>query len=91
MTFEKLIVDDDFLTKLKGAYSSCNHFFNEYIEKRLRQKIEESSDGLFRYHNRVVTPRPASASIKALLIEYHDNNGHPNYDRLMALLLKRYW
>jgi len=38
-----------------------------------------------------VIPRPATALIKALLIEYHDNAGHPNCRRLMASLLKRYW
>ena len=53
--------------------------------------IEKSSNGLFRYHHRVVIPRPASALIKALLVEYHDNAGHPNYRRFMASLLKRFW
>jgi hypothetical protein len=38
-----------------------------------------------------VIPRPASALIKALVIEYHSNVRHPNYRRLMASLLKRYW
>ena len=57
----------------------------------MRQKIEKSSDGLFRYHNRVVIPRPSSALINSLLIEYQNNGGHPNYRRLMASLLKRYW
>ena len=52
--------------------------------------IEKSSDGLFRYHHRVVIPRPTLALIKALLVEYHDNVGHPNYRRLMASLLKRF-
>ncbi len=51
----------------------------------------KSSDGLLRYHNRVVIPRPSLALIKALLIEYHDNASHPNYRRLMASLLKRFW
>ena len=36
-------------------------------------------------------PRLASALIKALIIEYHDNACHPNYRRLMAPLLRRYW
>ena len=35
-------------------------------------------------------PRSARTLVKALLIKYHDNNGQPNYHRLMALLLKRY-
>ena len=80
---EALNVDDDFLSKLKGAYSTCAYFSNENIERRLRQKIEKSSDGLCRYHDRGVIPRPANALIKALPIEYHDNVDHPNYCHLM--------
>ena len=55
------------------------------------KKIEKSSDGLYRYHNRVVIPRPANVLIKAMLFEYHDNVSHPNYRRLMFSLLKHYW
>ena len=52
---------------------------------------DKSSDGLFRYHHRaVVIPRPTLDLIKSLLVEYHDNAGHPNDRRLMALLLKRF-
>ena len=47
--------------------------------RRNGQFIEKSSDGLFRYHHRVVIPRPLLALIKALLVEYHDKAGHPNY------------
>jgi hypothetical protein len=90
-TLEALNVDDDFLSKLKGTYSACGYFSNDNIRRRLRQKIEKSSDKLFSYHNRVVIPRPTNAFIKALLIEYHENDGQPNYRRLMASLLKRYW
>jgi len=71
------VIYDDFLSKLKGAYSSCNYLSNENIESRLRQQIEKSSDGLNRHHNRVVIPRPASALIEELSFEYHDNVGHP--------------
>ncbi len=56
LTLESLNVDDDFLSQLKGAYSTFN-FFSENFERRKRQLIEKSSDGLFRYHNRVVIPR----------------------------------
>ena len=52
---------------------------------------EKSSNGLLRYHHRVVMPRPSLALIKALLVEYHDNANHPNYRRLMASLLKQFW
>jgi hypothetical protein len=90
-TFQELNVDDDFMSQLKGAYSSCNYFFDENIGRRKRQLIEKSSDGLFRYHHRVLIPCPALALIKALLVKYHDNADHPNYRRLMASLLKRFW
>ena len=89
-TFQSLNVDDDFLSKLKEAYSSCNYFFDENICRRKRQLIEKSPDGLFRYHHREVIPRPSLALIESLLVEYHDNVGHPNYRRLMASLLKRF-
>jgi hypothetical protein len=85
-----LNVEDDFLSQLKGAYSSCNEFFNENIGRRKRQLLEKSSDGLFQYHHRVVIPRPTLALIKAPIDEYHDNVGHLNYRRLMASLLKRF-
>jgi len=55
---EALNVDDDFLSDLKGAYPTCAYFYNDNNERRLRQKIDKSSDGLFRYHNRVVIPSP---------------------------------
>ncbi len=35
-------------------------------------------------------PRPSLALIKELQIEYQDNVGHPNYHRLIALLLRRF-
>ena len=89
-TLETLNIYDDFLSNLKGAYSTCAYFSNDNTESKMRQKIEKSSDGLFRYHNRVVIPRPANALIKALLFEYHDNVGHPNYRRLMDSCLKRF-
>ncbi len=90
-TLETLNVDDDFLSQLKWAYSTCNFFYDVNIERRKRQSIVKSSDGLFRYHNRLVIPRTTLALIKALLIEYHDNVGHPNYRRLLASLLKQFW
>jgi hypothetical protein len=33
-TFKSLNVDDDFLSHLKGAYSSCNYFSDENIGRR---------------------------------------------------------
>jgi hypothetical protein len=73
----------------KGRTPLVLIFSNDNNERKLRQKIEKSSDGLFRYHNRVVIPRPANALIKVLLFEYHGNVGQPNYHRLMASLFKR--
>ena len=90
-TFQTLNVDDDFLSQLKGAYPSCNYLFDENIGRKKRQLIEKSSDGLFCYHHRVVIPRPALALIKAILGEYHGNAGHPNYRRLMASFLTRFF
>ena len=90
-TFQSLNVDDDFMSQLKGAYSSCNYFSYENIGRRKRRLIEKSSNKIFRYHNRIVIPRLALALIKSLLVEYHDNGGHPNYGRFMASLLKRFW
>jgi len=69
----KLNGDDGFLSKLKGAYSSCNYFSTENELRRKRRNIVKSSDGLFRYHHCVLIPRPAEALKKALLLEYHDN------------------
>ena len=46
-TLEALNVDDDLMSNLKGTYSTCAYFSNDNNEKRLRQKIEKSSDGLF--------------------------------------------
>ena len=66
-------------------------FSNDNNERILRHQIEKSLNGLFRYRNRVVIPRPANALINALMFEYHDNVGYPNYRRLMTSLLKRYW
>ena len=80
-TLEALNVDDDFLSILKGAYFTSSYFSNDNNERRLRQKFEKLSDGLFRYHNRVVIPLPVNALINALLFEYHDNVGHSNYRR----------
>ena len=90
-TLEAFNVDDDFWSKLKGAYCTCAYFHNDNNERRLRQKIEKSSDEFLAYHTRVVIPLPSNVLIKALLFKYHDNTGHPNYRRLMASLLKRYW
>jgi len=66
---EAFNVDDDFLSNLKGTYSNCAYFSNDSNERRLMQKIEKLSDGLFRYHNRLVIPCPTNALIKALLIK----------------------
>ena len=63
LTLGAFNVDDDFLSNLKGVYSTCANFSNENIERRLRQKIEKSSDGLFRYHDQVVIPRLANVLI----------------------------
>ena len=47
-TLKALSVDDDFLSNSKGENSTCEYFYNDNYERRLRQKIEKSFDGLFR-------------------------------------------
>jgi hypothetical protein len=70
----ELNVDDDFLSKLKGADSACSYYFSGENElRRKSQNIMKSSDELFRYHHRVGIPRPAKALKKILLLKYHDN------------------
>ncbi len=44
-TLKTFNVDDDFLSQLKGAYSTCNFFSGENIERRKREFIEKSSVG----------------------------------------------
>jgi len=79
-------VDDNFLTKLKIAYSSCSYFSNEKTRWKGHGPIK-SSNGLYTYHDRLVMPRPTQDLCILLLTEYHDNVGHPNWRRLLATLL----
>jgi len=83
-------VNDDFLTKLKTAYSACSYFADEKTRCKGHGLIK-SSDGLYTYHDRLVIPRLAQDLRILLLADYHDNNGHPNWRRLLATLLKRFW
>ena len=89
LTTEDLNVIAYFLTQLKEAYSSCNFFSEENSSRRKSQKIMKSADRLFRYHNRLVIPRPSQALKEVLLLERHDNDDHSNYHRVLATLLKR--
>ena len=83
-------VDDDFLTKLKTVYYSCSYFCDE--KTRLKDHgLIKSSYGLFTYQDKLVIPRPAQEMRILLLTEYHDNDGHPNWRRLLTTLLKRFW
>ena len=84
-------VDDDFLTKLKSAYSSCPYFSDEIKAHWKSHGLVKSSNGLYTYHDKIVIPRPAQDLCFLLLTEYHDNVGHPNWRRLLAILLKRFW
>ena len=61
LSTEILNVDVDILAQLKEAYTSCNYFSDDNSLRWQSQKIEKSTDGLFRYHNRLVIPRPAQA------------------------------
>ena len=84
-------VDDDFLTKLKSAYSSCPYFSDKIKARWKSHGFVKSIEGLYTYHDRLVIPRPAQDLRILLLTEYHDNVGHPNWRRLLANLLKRFW
>ena len=83
-------VDDDFLTKLKSAYSSCPYFSDEFKARWKSHGLVKSSNGLYTYHDRLVIPRLAQDLRILLLTEYHNNVGHPNWRRLLANLLKRF-
>jgi hypothetical protein len=39
-TLESLNIDNDYLSQFKGAYSSCNYFSNENIDRKKRYNIE---------------------------------------------------
>ena len=62
-------VDDEFLTKLKTAYSSCSYFTDEKPQWK-GHGLARSSDGLYTPHDRLVIPRPAQDLRILLLIEY---------------------
>jgi hypothetical protein len=81
----------DILAQLKEAYISCNYFSDENSLRWKSQKIEKSTDGSFRYHNRLVITRPAQALKMVLLLEYYDNASNSNHRRVLATLLIRYW
>ena len=91
LSADMISVDDDFLTKLKNAYSSCSYFADEANARWKSHGLTKSSEGLYTYHDRLVIPRPAQELRNLLLTEYHDNAGHPNWRRLLASLLKRFW
>jgi hypothetical protein len=46
-TFQSLNVDDDFLSQLKGALSSCNYFPDQNIGRRKRHLIEKHPTDCF--------------------------------------------
>ena len=90
LSADTVSVDDDFLTKLKKSYSSCSYF----TEEKTRWKghvLIKISNGLYTYHDRLAIPRPAQDLRILLFTEYHDNDGHPNWRRLLATLLKQIW
>jgi hypothetical protein len=89
LSADNVLVDDDFLTKLKQSYSSCSYFADEKTRWKSHGRIK-SFDGLYTYHNRLVIPRPEQDLRNLLLTEYHDNDGHSNWRRLLATLLKRF-
>ena len=88
LSADTFFVDDDFLTKLRSAYSSCPYFSDEIKARWKSHGLVNSSNGLYTYHDRLVIPCPAQDFRILLLIEYHDNACHPNWRRFWANLLK---
>jgi hypothetical protein len=79
---DTISVDNDFLTKLRIAYSSCSYFADETTRWKGHGLIK-SSDGLYTYHDRLVIPRPGQDLRILLLTKYHDNACHPNWRRFL--------
>ena len=46
-------VDDDFLTKLNSAYSSCPYFSDEIKARWKSHGLVKSSNGFYTYHDRL--------------------------------------
>ena len=92
LSADTVYVDDDFLAKLKSAYSSCPHVSDEMKTRwKCHGLVKSSNNGLYTYHDRLVIPRPSQDLCILLLTEYHDINGHPNWQRLLVNLLKRFF
>ena len=51
---DNVLADDDFLAKLKSAYSSCSYLSGEIKARRKGHGLIKSSDGLYTYHDRLV-------------------------------------
>ena len=60
-------VDDDFLTQLKSAYSSCPYFSDEIKARWESHGLIKSSNGLYTYHDRTIIPCPAQ-DLRILLL-----------------------
>ncbi len=78
-------VDDDFLTNMITEYSSSSYF----ADTKTRWKghgLIKSSNGLYTYHVRLVTPRLAQDLCILLLLERSYNDGHQNWQRLLTTL-----
>jgi hypothetical protein len=75
-------VDDDSLTGLKAAHSSCSYFFDEIKARWKGHGLIKSSHGLYTYHDIIMISCPAQDLRTLLLTKYHDNDRHPNWRRL---------
>ncbi len=82
LSADNVSVDDDFLTKLKTAYSSCSYFADEKTRWK-DHGLMNSSNGLYTYHDRLFIPRPAQDLRILLLCEYHDNASNLNWRHLL--------
>ena len=88
LSAEEISINEEFEKKLKAVYKSAKYFDDNGPWKRDGLVL---SNGLFLYHGRVVIPRTAHELRDLLMKEMHDNAGHPNWRRLLASLLKKYW
>ena len=76
----ELSVDESFRQQLLEAYAATSYFSE--TGRWQKDKLEQSTDGLFTYHGRIVIPRPANQLRDLMLNEYHDAAGHPSWRRL---------
>lgn len=89
LTADDISVDEEFGLKLKEEYKKATFFDDKGGWNKAG--LTKTDDGLFLYHDRILIPRSAPALRESLMYELHDASGHPNWRRLLANLLRRFW